>query len=90
MSARRFTQVDVFTDTPLLGNPLAVVHDAQGLTEAQIVKLLAPVVDRLCDGGADAAAFCKLYGLQSVLAYGQHTQTSAATPPVQEPVGAGV
>ena len=25
-----FTQVDVFTDTPLRGNPLAVVHAAQG------------------------------------------------------------
>ena len=33
---RRFTQVDVFTDTPLLGNPLAVVHDAQGLSDAQM------------------------------------------------------
>ena len=33
---RMFTQVDVFTDTPLLGNPLAVVHDAQGLTDAQM------------------------------------------------------
>ena len=31
-----FTQVDVFTDTPLLGNPLAVVHDAQGLSDAQM------------------------------------------------------
>ena len=33
---RRFTQVDVFTATPLLGNPLAVVHDAQGLSDAQM------------------------------------------------------
>ena len=33
---RRFTQVDVFTDTPLLGNPLAVVHDAHGLSDAQM------------------------------------------------------
>ena len=36
MTARRFTQVDVFTDTPLLGNPLAVVHDAQSLSDAQM------------------------------------------------------
>ena len=36
MTARRFTQVDVFTDTPLLGNPLAVVHEAQGLTDEQM------------------------------------------------------
>jgi PhzF family phenazine biosynthesis protein len=36
MSRHRFTQVDVFTDTPLLGNPLAVVHDAQALSDAQM------------------------------------------------------
>jgi PhzF family phenazine biosynthesis protein len=36
MTARRFTQVDVFTDKPLLGNPLAVVHEAQGLTDEQM------------------------------------------------------
>jgi PhzF family phenazine biosynthesis protein len=28
---RDFSQVDVFTDTALLGNPLAVVHDGRGL-----------------------------------------------------------
>ena len=36
MSAHRFTQLDVFSDTPLLGNPLAVVHDAAGLDEARM------------------------------------------------------
>ena len=30
---RRFSQVDVFTDRPLLGNPLAVLHDAAGLSD---------------------------------------------------------
>jgi PhzF family phenazine biosynthesis protein len=30
----RFHQLDVFTATPLKGNPLAVVHDAQGLSDA--------------------------------------------------------
>jgi PhzF family phenazine biosynthesis protein len=34
--SRKFTQVDVFTDKPLLGNPLAVVHDAEGLSDAQM------------------------------------------------------
>ena len=29
---RAFSQVDVFTATPLLGNPLAVVHDGSGLS----------------------------------------------------------
>ena len=33
---RPFHQVDVFTSTPLLGNPLAVVHAAQGLTDDQM------------------------------------------------------
>lgn len=30
-SPRPFSQVDVFTDTPTLGNPVAVVHDATGM-----------------------------------------------------------
>ena len=33
-TTRRFHQLDVFTATPLLGNPLAVVHDAQDIDEA--------------------------------------------------------
>lgn len=32
----RFHQLDVFTDTALLGNPLAVVHDAHTLDEARM------------------------------------------------------
>lgn len=36
MTTFGFTQVDVFTATPLRGNPLAVVHDAQGLSDAQM------------------------------------------------------
>ncbi len=35
-TVRRFTQLDVFTATPVKGNPLAVVHDAQGLDDAQM------------------------------------------------------
>ena len=33
---RRFSQLDVFTTTPTLGNALAVVHDADGLSEADM------------------------------------------------------
>ncbi len=33
---RRFHQVDVFTREPLKGNPLAVVHDAEGLSDEQM------------------------------------------------------
>jgi trans-2,3-dihydro-3-hydroxyanthranilate isomerase len=36
MPARRFVQVDVFTDTPFCGNPLAVILDGQGLTDEQM------------------------------------------------------
>ena len=35
-AALAFDQVDVFTDTPLLGNALAVVHGADALDEAQM------------------------------------------------------
>ena len=33
---RRFTQVDVFTDDAYRGNPVAVVHDADGLTDDEM------------------------------------------------------
>lgn len=35
-SARPFRQVDVFSAEPLLGNPVAVVHDADGLSDEQM------------------------------------------------------
>lgn len=35
---RRFSQVDVFTDTPLEGNPVAVVHEADGLDTATMQR----------------------------------------------------
>ena len=36
MNRYAYTEVDVFTDTPLAGNPVAVVHDADALDEAQM------------------------------------------------------
>ena len=36
MQPRAFRQVDVFTAAPLLGNPVAVVHDADGITTEQM------------------------------------------------------
>ena len=39
MPTYRFTQVNVFSADPLGGNPLAVVHAASGLTEAQMAAL---------------------------------------------------
>jgi PhzF family phenazine biosynthesis protein len=39
--SRRFTQVDVFTDTLGYGNPVAVVHDAEGLDDATLQRFAA-------------------------------------------------
>lgn len=39
MSKRPFKQVNVFSADPLAGNPLAVVHDAQGLDDERMAAL---------------------------------------------------
>ena len=39
MSVRRFKQVDVFTRIPFLGNPVAVVLDADGLSGEQMQRI---------------------------------------------------
>ena len=39
MRTFRFSQVNVFSADPLRGNPLAVVHDAEGLSEARMAEL---------------------------------------------------
>ncbi|MGD8968337.1 MAG: PhzF family phenazine biosynthesis protein [Anaerolineae bacterium] len=39
MREYRFVQVDVFTDTPFGGNPLAVFPDAQGLTNEEMQRI---------------------------------------------------
>src|SRR4051812_45992394 len=36
---RRFTQVDVFTAVPLLGNPVAVVLDAEDLSTEDMARI---------------------------------------------------
>ena len=38
-TARRFAQVDVFSTTPYLGNPVAVVLDAEGLSEGLMQRI---------------------------------------------------
>ncbi|MBU2697543.1 PhzF family phenazine biosynthesis protein [Pimelobacter sp. 30-1] len=37
-TSREFRQVDVFTDEPLLGNPVAVVHGADGLSDDEMQR----------------------------------------------------
>src|SRR5215470_6074166 len=39
MPTFQFTQVNVFSADPLAGNPLAVVHAAEGLSEVQMAAL---------------------------------------------------
>jgi PhzF family phenazine biosynthesis protein len=39
MATRRFKQVDVFTDKPFLGNPVAVVIDAEGLDTESMQRI---------------------------------------------------
>lgn len=41
MTLRAYQQVDVFTDTAFLGNPLAVVLDGEGLSDAQMQTFAA-------------------------------------------------
>ena len=36
MTSRQFTQVDVFCSSRGRGNPLAVVHDGSGLSDAEM------------------------------------------------------
>ena len=38
MTTFTFHQVDVFSDRPLMGNPLAVVHDADALTTEDMAR----------------------------------------------------
>ena len=38
---RRYAVADVFTDTPFLGNPVAVVLDAQGISSGQMQQIAA-------------------------------------------------
>ncbi|MCU7371237.1 PhzF family phenazine biosynthesis protein [Paucibacter sp. O1-1] len=64
MTARRFSQLDVFSAQALRGNPLAVVHDATGLGDAEMAAFarwtnlsettfLLPPSDDAAAAGAD-------------------------------------
>jgi predicted PhzF superfamily epimerase YddE/YHI9 len=46
MKNRRFIQCDVFSPTPYQGNGLAVVIDADGLTDGQMQRFAG--VDKSC------------------------------------------
>ena len=63
--ARQFRHVDVFSDTPYRGNPLAVVHDASGLTVAAMQRFASwtnlsetTFLQPPDDEGADCGSLC--------------------------------
>jgi trans-2,3-dihydro-3-hydroxyanthranilate isomerase len=70
MPARRFIQVDVFTDTPFCGNPLAVILDGQGLTGEQM-QAITPDLGAL-------HTICQRYDTHSIYAFTRETVTSSA------------
>lgn len=39
MTARLFQQIDVFSNQPFMGNPLALVHDAQDMSDAEMASM---------------------------------------------------
>ena len=74
---RRFAQVDVFSETPYFGNPLAVVLDGDGLTGDQMQQFAAwtnlsetTFVVAATDPGADYAV--RIFDTASELPFAGH------------------
>jgi trans-2,3-dihydro-3-hydroxyanthranilate isomerase len=77
MAGRRVVQVDVFTDTPLCGNPLAVILDGQGLTDAQMQAIaremnLSETTFILPPSVASAQAIVRIFTPQIELPFAGH------------------
>jgi trans-2,3-dihydro-3-hydroxyanthranilate isomerase len=77
MSTRRIVQVDVFTDTPFCGNPLAVILDGQGLTGAQMQAIaremnLSETTFLLPPTAASAQAKLRIFTPQLELPFAGH------------------
>ena len=75
--ARPFRQVDVFTGTPYLGNPLAVVHDADGLTDEQMKRFggwtnLSETTFLLPPGDEQADYRVRIFNLTKELPFAGH------------------
>jgi PhzF family phenazine biosynthesis protein len=74
---RPFRQVDVFTRTPYLGNPLAVVHDADGLTDEQMKRFsswtnLSETTFLLAPGEEQADYRVRIFNLSRELPFAGH------------------
>jgi trans-2,3-dihydro-3-hydroxyanthranilate isomerase len=88
--------VDVFTDRPFTGNPLAVVFDAESLATAQLQALarefnLSETVFVLPPGTAQAAYRARIFTPASELPFAGHPSVgAAATVARRRDTGAGV
>jgi PhzF family phenazine biosynthesis protein len=74
---RAFRQVDVFTGIPYLGNPLAVVHDADGLTDEQMKRFsawtnLSEATFLLAPSDEQADYRVRIFNLSSELPFAGH------------------
>ena len=69
MPSFRFSQVNVFSQDPLGGNPLAVVHAAEGLSRQEADPLVRKLVDKFKDnqkGVPIGKPFNEVYDVESV------------------------
>ncbi|WP_036255297.1 PhzF family phenazine biosynthesis protein [Methylocapsa acidiphila] len=80
---RRYHLLDVFTQTPLAGNPLAVVSDANGLDAARMQKIaaefnLSETVFLLPPREPDCAARLRIFTPKAELAFAGHPTVGTA------------
>jgi PhzF family phenazine biosynthesis protein len=80
---RRFKQVDVFTSSPLAGNPVAVVLDAEGLDDATMQRLaawtnLSETTFVLPPFTADASYRLRIFTPRSELSFAGHPTIGSA------------
>jgi PhzF family phenazine biosynthesis protein len=82
-SARRFAQVDVFSTTPYLGNPVAVVLDGEGLSEGLMQRIarwtnLSETTFVLPPTRADADYRVRIYTPEAELPFAGHPTLGTA------------
>lgn len=80
---RRYHLLDVFTHTPLAGNPLAVVSDSAGLDAARMQKIaaefnLSETVFLLPAKDPDNAARLRIFTPKAELSFAGHPTIGAA------------
>src|SRR5512142_2742550 len=88
-TARRFqfVQLDVFTSTPLEGNPLAVFPDARGLSDAEMQALAREtnlsettfILPRDADTERERGHRARIFTVQEELPFAGHPTLGTAT-----------